>query len=159
MDEKELKALSELERALAVAALYHAGAEDKAGSPYILHVLRVMMGVERTVEKVAALLHDLLEDTDLKEEDLHRLHFSPETIQTVLLLTRKPEEPYRAYIKRLSVDEVAVAVKLSDLRDNQNRGRLREPLSPEDKDRLEKYRAAEEFLRAVLEKKEKSHGE
>ena len=66
-----------LERAIAIAADAHAGARDKAGEPYILHCLRVMLRLGSEEERIAAVLHDLLEDTNWTREDLQQEGFSP----------------------------------------------------------------------------------
>jgi hypothetical protein len=108
-----------------------------------------MEGVEVLKDQVVALLHDLLEDTGTREEDLLQAGFSPEILDCIRLLTREAHEEYMAYIRRLSVDETAIRVKLSDLRDNQDRARLKRELTPEDLERLRKYQHAEEYLLSV----------
>jgi guanosine-3',5'-bis(diphosphate) 3'-pyrophosphohydrolase len=55
--------MSTLERAICIAASAHAGQVDKAGAPYILHVLRVMLAMSSEEERIVAVLHDVLEDT------------------------------------------------------------------------------------------------
>lgn len=141
--------LPAFERALALAAVYHAEQKDKAGIPYIHHVLRVMMGVDKEEEKIVALLHDLIEDTPLTGEDLERLGFQEEIIESVKLLTRVGEEDYMAYVRRLAQDPWARQVKLSDLRDNQRRGRVEGQGSLEEEARLKKYQQAERFLKEI----------
>lgn len=98
-------------------------------------------------ERITALLHDLLEDTALTAEDLLECGFASSVVDSVLLLTRNEEEVYEDYIRRLAENPVSRRVKLSDLKDNQNRERLPEPFSAEDQRRLEKYRAAEIYLK------------
>jgi len=105
-----------------------------------------MMKMDDEETKVAALLHDLMEDTDLEEEDLLELGFGEDMVGIVKLLTRDPEEDYMDYIRNLAKDKRAILVKLSDLNDNQNRTRLKAALSRVDLDRLEKYHRAEEYL-------------
>lgn len=146
MQKKELQKLPEFERALTLAGIKHAGQKDKGGEPYVMHVIRVMMKMDDEETKVAALLHDLMEDTDLEEEDLLELGFGEDMVGIVKLLTRDPEEDYMDYIRNLAKDKRAILVKLSDLNDNQNRTRLKAALSRVDLDRLEKYHRAEEYL-------------
>lgn len=62
--------MSSLERAIAIAARAHEGQVDKAGMPYILHPLRVMLAVRTPEERIVAVLHDVLEDTAVSIEDL-----------------------------------------------------------------------------------------
>jgi len=59
-----------LEKALTIAYTAHAGQVDKAGEPYILHPLRVMLKMRSDEEKIVALLHDVVEDTDITLADL-----------------------------------------------------------------------------------------
>ena len=154
MEREELLKLPEFERALALATIHHSGVLDKGGEPYILHVLRVMLPMETKEEKIIALLHDLLEDTALTAEDLLERGFSSSIVDSVLLLTRNKEEGYEEYIRRLAEDPLSRRVKLSDLKDNQKKERLPNPLREEDRRRLEKYREAEAYLKAHEKEKE-----
>lgn len=150
MNKEILMSLPLFERALTLASVKHAAKKDKAGAPYMLHVIRVMMGVETQHDQIVALLHDLLEDTDVTKNDLLDFGFNEDTVKQVELLTRRGDEDYMDYIKRLSVDDSAIRVKLSDLFDNQNRTRLKEQLTEADILRLNKYHRAEEYLLEVL---------
>lgn len=150
MNKELLMSLPLFERALTLASVKHASQKDKGEHPYVMHVIRVMMGVETDHEKIVALLHDLLEDTDMAKEDLIELGFDEETAKQVELLSRRDDEDYMDYIKRLSEDHTAIKVKLSDLTDNQNRARFKEKLTETDLDRLRKYHRAEEYLLEVL---------
>lgn len=49
-----------LEEAISIAVLTHKGQTDKAGQPYILHPLRVMMRLHTTEERIVAILHDVI---------------------------------------------------------------------------------------------------
>ena len=150
MDNKALMELPLFERALTLASVRHAGQKDKGGAPYVMHVIRVMMGVNSSDEKLAALLHDLLEDTETTEKELLEYGFAPHTVELVKLLSRAENEDYMDYIRRLSVEKSAVLIKLSDLKDNKDRTRQKEKLDKEDIERLKKYHRAEEFLLEVL---------
>ena len=55
--------MATLERAIAIAAMAHEGQVDKAGMPYILHPLRMMLSVDTPEACMAAVLHDVVEDT------------------------------------------------------------------------------------------------
>jgi len=75
--------MATLERAIAIAAAAHAGQVDKAGQPYILHPLRVMLRVATEHERIAAVLHDVVEDTDVTLHTLAAEGFAPEVIAAV----------------------------------------------------------------------------
>lgn len=113
-----------LAKALAVATVAHAGQYDKQGQPYILHVTRVVDRVRSATGKVVAALHDVMEDDAVAPVDasyLSTLAFGPDVILPVLHLTRIYGESYANYIRRVALNEVAVEVKLADLRDNLDR--------------------------------------
>ena len=62
-----------LEDAIALAVEAHRGQREKAGQPYILHVLRVMFSLDTEVERIVGVLHDVVEDTGRTFDDLRRL--------------------------------------------------------------------------------------
>ena len=133
--------MSTLERAIAIAAEVHAGQVDKAGAPYILHPLRVMMKVFTPEERIAAVLHDIVEDSDLTLEDLRQNGFSEEIVQAIDALTRRREESYMEFVMRAGANPIARRVKIADLEDNCDLSRIKEP-TERDYKRLEKYREA-----------------
>src|SRR6056297_3333643 len=85
--------MSTLERAIEIAAAGHAGQTDKAGQPYILHPLRVMLSVSSDEERMAAVLHDVLEDTRWTAAALRQEGFSEVVIEAVIALTKTGGEP------------------------------------------------------------------
>jgi guanosine-3',5'-bis(diphosphate) 3'-pyrophosphohydrolase len=100
-----------LEDAIALAATHHKGQFDKAGQPYILHPLRVMTNLGRQAsetQRIAAMLHDIVEDTDVSFQDLRDHGFSEEVVQAVDALTKRPNEKddYMVAIRRVSQNEV-----------------------------------------------------
>jgi len=111
----------QLEIAIALAGTVHRGQTDKAGQPYILHVLSVMLRVRRAGHpewlQIAAVLHDTLEDTTLTLDEIRRTFGEP-CASVVETVTRRPDEPYATYIARIKQDPAARAVKLADLQDN-----------------------------------------
>jgi len=113
-----------LERAIAIAAEAHEGQTDKAGAPYILHVLRVVVASPAGDAKIAAALHDLVEDTDWTLDDLRERGFSWIVIDAVEALTRRADEVYSDYIERVAKNDLARKVKLADLRDNMDLNRF-----------------------------------
>lgn len=134
-----------LEKALSIALRAHKGQQDKAGKPYILHVLRVMMAVNKTDEKIVALLHDAIEDSNITFEDLEKESFPRFVIEAVKLLTKTNHQDYIEYIRNIQKNEIAKSVKISDLNDNMNLKRIKQ-LSDKDKLRMEKYKKALNIL-------------
>lgn len=134
-----------INKAIEIAAKAHNNQTDKAGEPYILHPLRVMLSVKGETEQCAAVLHDVLEDTDITEEYLISEGFGLEIIDALRLLTRKKEDDYMEYISRLKSNRTARAVKLADLTDNMDISRIKNPTEV-DFQRLEKYRKAKKLL-------------
>lgn len=80
--------MATLERAIEIAACAHTGQLDKAAQPYILHPLRVMFSVRTGHEQMAAVLHDVVEDTSVSLDDLIREGFPAEVISAVRTLTK-----------------------------------------------------------------------
>ena len=131
-----------LEEAIRVAVDAHAGQIDKAGKPYILHPLRVMMTVESpsldSARKVA-ILHDVAEDSRWTLESLDAAHgLSSEEQAALRLLTHGEHEDYDAYVERPASNPLARAVKIADLRDNLDVTRL-EQVTEKDAKRISKY--------------------
>lgn len=135
-----------LERAIAFAVVKHAGQVDKVGQPYILHPLRVMGQLEDDVCRIAAVLHDVVEDCDdVSMADIEALDLPAAAVEVVALLTHPDDEPYEDYIARVAEHPVATLVKLGDLRDNMNVLRLAEVTGKEQR-RLARYLKAYRHL-------------
>jgi (p)ppGpp synthase/HD superfamily hydrolase len=113
-----------LDKAILIAAKTHAGQTDKAGKPYILHVLRVMMSMETEEEMITAVLHDTIEDSDLSIDDLRKEGIPENVINALKLLTHDDAMSYEDYIEQVKTNELARKVKLADLKDNSNFFRL-----------------------------------
>lgn len=140
-----------LETAIAIAADAHAGQRDKSGAPYILHPLRVMMALEDPIERIAAVLHDTVEDSPRTLENLLSAGIPAEAVRLVDLLTRRPKQGKRAYYARLIGDPAARRIKLADLNDNMDARRLRQ-ITQRDTRRIDRYRVwRARLLRAVKE--------
>lgn len=131
-----------LDKAIQVAVNAHAGQMDKAGQPYILHPMRVMMSLFTLEEKIVGILHDVVEDTTVTMHDLVVVYKFPSTIlYAVEALTHRDGESYTDYILRVKKCPLAVRVKLADLKDNMNKDRIPFP-SERDVKRWEKYERA-----------------
>lgn len=136
-----------LELAKQLSKEYHRKQVDKAGVDYFSgHITSVVNGVNTVEEKTVAYLHDTAEDTKLTYVDLMVLDFSDRVINAVIALTKNKKESYEDYLKRVKSNELAIAVKLSDLTNNMDLSRLKE-VTEADKKRLEKYKKAYKYLK------------
>jgi (p)ppGpp synthase/HD superfamily hydrolase len=142
-----------LEDAIVLAAQWHRGQTYPSlrGEPFILHPLRVMAQVESDVERIVAVLHDVIEDTACTLGDLRRLGYSERVIEALDRLTHRDGEAYDTYIERIKDDLLARQVKLADLEDNlANNRRVAEAVSStEAQERIMRYERAIEQLRAA----------
>ncbi len=136
-----------LERALALAAQAHEGQTDKAGEPYILHPIRVMLNVRTDEERTVALLHDVVEDTRITFQDLRREGFSEAVIEAVRALTKYEGESREAAAQRAVANPIARNVKLADVSDNMDLSRIPHPTEA-DFSRLKEYERVKEILLA-----------
>ena len=130
---------------------------DKGGFPYVIHLLKVYSGVTDYDEKVCALLHDVIEDTDIGYDDLKNVGYSDNIISILTILTKLKGEDYRDYIDRIinSENVHAMNIKLADLRHNMDSGRIKNP-SPNDVMRITKrYEPAYERIISKLNEMEK----
>jgi GTP diphosphokinase / guanosine-3',5'-bis(diphosphate) 3'-diphosphatase len=130
--------MSTLERAIALAAKAHAGQVDKGGHPYILHPLRVMLGMSSLHEQMAAVLHDVVEDTSVTIADLRAEGFPEEVLEAIVALTKTPGEHRIAAAHRAAANPISRVVKLGDVADNMNLKRIPNP-TDKDVSRLEEY--------------------
>ena len=133
--------MATVERAVQIAAQAHQGQRDKAGAPYLLHPLRLMMRMESEAAMMAAVLHDVVEDSEWTLDQLRTEGFSEEVLQAVECLTHRLGESYDEFVARVQTNAIARQVKLADLEDNMNIRRLAE-ITPKDLARLEKYHRA-----------------
>ena len=135
-------------KALLLAYEAHKDQLDRTGLPYIFHPYRIAEEMIDESSTCVALLHDLIEDTDTTLEDLESEGFPAEVVEGVRLMTHEEDVPYFDYVERLKTNPLARAVKLADLRDNNNVGRL-EKVEEEGLKRFEKYREATRILSEV----------
>lgn len=139
-----------LDKAIHIAAKAHQGQVDKAGYPYILHPLRAMFSRKDETERICAVLHDVIEDTDVTFKDLRNEGFSEEVLAALDALTKRDNENYDEFIDRVLKNKIACHVKLADLFDNMDLSRIKEPMQ-RDYDRIEKYREAVKRITDALE--------
>ncbi|MBQ6272733.1 MAG: HD domain-containing protein [Oscillospiraceae bacterium] len=132
-------------KAMRLAYEAHQGQWDKSGVPYVFHPLHLAEQMPDEDCTVAALLHDVVEDTETTLEDLRKMGFSPRALEAVSLLTHDPAEPYLDYVARVKQNPVARTVKLADLRHNSDLRRI-DRVTEKDLARVEKYAAAIRLL-------------
>ncbi|WP_053737837.1 HD domain-containing protein [Nocardia sp. NRRL S-836] len=113
-----------LEDAVAIATAAHDGQVDKSGRPYIGHPLRVMAAVTGEHEQMAAVLHDVVEDTEVTAADLLAGGCPPEVVDAVVALSHLPDEPQEDYLRRVAANPLAVTVKRADIGDNLSPARI-----------------------------------
>lgn len=137
-----------LERAIQIAVEAHAGATYRGGKTYILHPISVMMRCETDEEKIVAILHDVVEDTDWTFEALREEGFTETIIEALKTVTKHSEdEDYDEFIQRSLKNEIGRKVKIADLRENLDVTRIGE-LTDKDIERINKYKRA---LRTLTE--------
>ena len=155
---KKVKETNELiYKSLEIVTRVFSDKTDKGGFPYVIHLLKVYSGVSEYIEKVCALLHDIIEDTDVSYDDLRKVGYSEEIIDILTILTKLKGEDYRDYINRIisSNNYHAMNIKLADLRHNMDSGRIKNP-TPNDYERITKrYEPAYEKISNKLNERGK----
>ena len=119
--------MATIERAIETASSANAGQVDKAGQPYIFHPLRVMLRVEGAHEQMAAVLHDVVEDTIVTIDHLEQEGFPSEVLQAITALTKLPGETRLEAASRAAADPIARIVKLADNAENMDLSRIPNP--------------------------------
>lgn len=130
--------MADIEEAIRIAVDAHRGQRDRGGAPYILHPLRVMLRVHTDAERMAAVLHDVVEDSAWTLDDLRARGFAEEVLAAVDALSRREGEDYGAFVERAAAHPVARRVKLADLEDNLDLRRTG-TVEPDDAERLNRY--------------------
>ena len=135
-----------LSKAINLAMQAHAGQVDKAGMPYIGHVMRVMQAGKTIDEKIVGVLHDVVEDTTWTFNALLAEGFPVHIVDALRCVTKlSDDEPYESFINRVKTNPLVVAVKINDLTDNMDIRRL-QTLTDADVQRLRKYLKAYQSL-------------
>lgn len=140
--------IDEISNAIELATRAHYNQFDKQGEPYIFHPLRVMMKFSDKEERIIAVLHDTIEDSELELSDLDDCGFSDYVINIVDILTRKKDyETYEQYLENVRQNPVALRIKLADIADNESRLNDLWKIDRNEYRRLEKkYRNARKIL-------------
>lgn len=136
-----------LQTAILVACEAHKDQIDKASDPYILHPLRIMFQFDDEQLKIIAVLHDVVEDSQITLDDLRSRGFSYDIVDALDCLTKRSSESYEQFINRVSTNKLAIKVKIADLKDNLKLERL-PTLYESDLKRIKKYHKALKVLQA-----------
>ena len=107
-----------LHKAITIACEAHQGQSSINGEPYILHPLRLLIKAKSNEERIIAILHDVIEKTNISLADLKNKGFDQNIISSIDSLSRKRGESYVDYIGRLMQNRISVKIKLLDLADN-----------------------------------------
>jgi len=140
--------VSTLQLAISITAKAFEGKTDRGGQPYMLHCLTVMNAVGPDDQDLmsAAVMHDLVEDTDWTFEDLEERGFSDRVLSALILVTHEDGITYEQYIRRAAISEDARKIKMADLRHNSDIHRMK-GLRDKDFERLKKYHKSYAYLR------------
>lgn len=133
-----------LQKALQLAQKAHRHQKDKGGVDYFFHPITVALMCKDPQAQIVALLHDVMEDSDITVQDLKHAGFSDSILEALSCLTRN-DESYEDYIERIKSNPLAKMVKLADLTHNMDLSRI-EQANDTDVKRLEKYQRAYETL-------------
>ena len=141
--------MSTLERAIALSATAHAGQTDKAGAPYVLHPIRMMLTLHTAAERITAMLHDVVEDCEgWSFQRLRDEGFSEEIVEALESVTKREGESYEDFVRRAAANPIGIRVKLADLQDNCDLSRIAVP-TERDHERIGKYRRAIALIAAI----------
>ena len=109
-------------KAMKIAYQAHHGQLDKSGIPYIFHPIHLAEQMDDEISCCCALLHDVVEDTDVTMEELAR-EFPAEVIEVLKLLTHADDVPYENYVREIKSNPIAKKIKLADIGHNSDQTR------------------------------------
>ena len=132
-------------KAMKLCYAAHRDQVDKAGVPYVFHPFHLAEEMCSEDTTIAALLHDVVEDTAYTLADLREMGFPEPVLAALALLTHDDAVPYMDYVSAIKANPIARAVKLADLRHNSDLTRL-EVVDQKALERAEKYRKAAALL-------------
>ena len=137
--------MSNLERAIEIAAIAHRGQQGKGGEPLVLHPLRMMLRCADDALRQVAVLHDVVERSEWTLDDLRAEGFARNVVEAVEALTKRAGEPYLDYVRRAARQPLAARVKLLDLEDHVARLQALAD-APDREEKLARYAQALEIL-------------
>lgn len=134
-------------KALRISFNAHKNQIDKSGMPYVYHPFHLAEQMSDEYTTCVALLHDVVEDTDITIDDIKNEGFPKDVIDAIALMTHDNDVPYLEYVAMIKKDPIAAAVKLADLRHNSDLSRL-DIVDSKALERIEKYKKAIQILSA-----------
>ena len=132
-------------KALKLCFEKHKEQVDKTGMPYVFHPFHLAEQMDDEFSTICALLHDVVEDTEITFENLLDMGFPIEVIDVLKLLTHEDSIPYMDYVEKISTNPTAKKVKIADLKHNSDTTRLK-VVDEKARKRCEKYKQALELL-------------
>ena len=141
----------ETKKALKLCFEVHKEQIDKSGLPYVFHPFHLAEQMDDENSVIVALLHDVVEDSEMTFEDLEDMGFNEEVMDALRLLTHEDDVDYFEYVNKIKENPLAKKVKLADLRHNSDASRL-EKLTQRDIERANKYKKAIQILESECNK-------
>ena len=108
--------------AMRIAYRAHHGQKDYNGIPYIFHPIHLAEAMDDEISYCVALLHDVVEDTDVTLAQLEEI-FPKEVTDAVALMTHNKDTDYFDYVRVIKDNPIARKVKLADLAHNSDQSR------------------------------------
>ena len=139
-------------RALTICFEAHKNQKDKSDAPYVFHPFHLAEQMQTESEVCVALLHDVVEDTQLTGDDLRAAGMPDDIVEAVELLTHDASEPYMDYVARIAQNPLAARVKRADLTHNSDLSRFDGEPSERDMERREKYLKAISLLNRACDR-------
>ena len=128
-------------KALKISFKAHKDQVDKSGLPYVYHPFHLAEQMNDENSTCVALLHDVVEDTDISLDDLASDGFPAEVIEALTLMTHNDNVPYMDYVRKIKTNPIATKVKQADLEHNSDLTRL-DNVDDAALERKNKYRQA-----------------
>lgn len=131
-------------KALKISFSAHKDQVDKSGMPYVYHPFHLAEQMDDEYSTCVALLHDVVEDTDITLDELSEL-FPKEVTDAIAMMTHDDSVPYLDYVREIKNNPIAAKVKLADLKHNSDLTRL-DVVDDKALERVEKYKKAISIL-------------
>ena len=110
-------------KALMISFDAHKDQTDKSGMPYVYHPFHLAEQMDDEYSTCVALLHDVVEDTDITLDELLK-EFPSKVTEAIALMTHDDNVPYLDYVAKIKQNPIAAKVKLADLKHNSDLSRL-----------------------------------